>query len=445
MTYDLKTNLFAKIDLAMDEAGLGSMDAGSKISLPRIFVGLSGGADSCALLHSVNEHLGSRYVIRALHADHQLLSISQDWAAHCDRLCQSLQVPLTVESLLIADQGNLEASARHARYEFFARHLSAGDILMLGHHADDQAETLLMRLFQGRGALPMRSWGSLGAGFFLRPFLSLEKSHLTRYLNANDTAWVEDPSNEETGFDRNFLRRNVLPGVQQRWPGFRKGLKRSVDDLFAQQELLEHYIQSVGDEVTLQIIPQAPRLALPWLRIYLSQRGEFRVSDSSLREFLRQMTTADRAMLDLGEASLRVWRDRMYYEPATSIDKPSWSNDPVVLPAQIEWQNSRLKLLASSAGKSEAMGYIGELKVVSRDWLATASGSDFPVLIQSDDLKKRFQAGGIPPWRRGEHPLVLDDHGLVCVPGVWQRSRSGFERHEFSRFCEISLETIGSY
>ncbi len=110
----------------------------------RLVIALSGGADSTALLVAASKHLSHRYPMLALHGDHQLNPDSAAWAEHCRMLCQGLGVPIQVGSLSVADQGNLEAAARQARYEFFLEHLEAGDVLLLGHHLQDQAETFLL-------------------------------------------------------------------------------------------------------------------------------------------------------------------------------------------------------------------------------------------------------------------------------------------------------------
>ncbi len=142
----------------------------------RVFVALSGGADSTALLHSTRALLHGGDELYALHADHQLHAKSGQWRSHCQALCRSLGVPLIAECLSIVAKGNLEAAARQARYEFFARHLGPNDILMLAHHRQDQLESVLLRLFQGRGVMPMRGHGALGSGHFVRPFINIENS-----------------------------------------------------------------------------------------------------------------------------------------------------------------------------------------------------------------------------------------------------------------------------
>ena len=202
--------LFNDIDQALAQAKTVLQSREVEAS-GRLLVGLSGGADSCALLHSLQCHLGQQYRVHALHANHQLHPNAQSWADHCQQLCQKLQVPITLETLSVDAKGNLEAAARRARYDFFARHTESGDVLMLAHHGQDQVESLLMRTFQGRGMLPMRRHGPLGPVFFIRPFLAQHKSRLVDYLRAHHVAWVDDPSNSDTMLDRIFYVPKYYP------------------------------------------------------------------------------------------------------------------------------------------------------------------------------------------------------------------------------------------
>lgn len=397
----------------------------------RILVGLSGGADSCALLHCLKRHLGQQYRIHALHANHQLHPNAQSWADHCQQLCRELEVPFTLQTLSVDTKGNLEAAARRVRYEFFARHMESGDVLMLAHHGQDQVETVLMRIFQGRGMLPMRRHGPLGPGLFIRPFLAQHKSRLVDYLRAHHVAWVDDPSNSDTMLDRNFLRTQVLPQVRQRWPSYAHGVQRSVDDLSAQRALLMHYVGQAGDETPFQQIPQATELAVVWLRGYLAHRGQFGVSDAALHELLRQRQDSDRGYLDLGSACLRIWRDKLYFEPVSESGEKWLSEISATVPMQVLWNKYKLDLAPATAGEVDAVAYVGGLRVTCRDSL-----NALPAGV-ADRLKRRFQFAGIPPWRRGQYPLLWDDIGLFCIPQIWQRADTQLSAVQTCKYCVV--------
>ena len=186
-------------------------------------VALSGGADSTALLVAASRVLGAPNV-RALHANHGLQSTSLEWTKHCQCLCEQLGVELVVGQLELA-KGNVEAVARRARYDFFAGQLKPNETLLLGHHSQDQLETVFMRMIQGRSLRPMRVSGRLGKGVFLRPLLVFTRQQMLDYLNQQKIAWIEDPSNRDETLMRNFLRHRILPLLLSRWPSLAQAVQ----------------------------------------------------------------------------------------------------------------------------------------------------------------------------------------------------------------------------
>ncbi|MEE4281854.1 MAG: tRNA lysidine(34) synthetase TilS, partial [Pseudomonadales bacterium] len=142
----------------------------------QVWVGFSGGLDSTALLLAARQVQQSRLAdlqINAIHVNHNLHAHSSAWAKHCAEVCVALDVPLTQATVHVPTLGNLEANARRVRYVAYAQHLPPAGVLLLGHHQQDQSETILYRLLQGRGMLTIRPQGRLGSGHFLRPLLNL--------------------------------------------------------------------------------------------------------------------------------------------------------------------------------------------------------------------------------------------------------------------------------
>ena len=410
----------------------------------RVFVALSGGADSTALLHSAQALLHGGDELYALHADHQLHAKSDQWRSHCQALCRSLGVPLIAECLSIAAEDNIEAAARRARYEFFAQHLGPNDILMLAHHRQDQLESVLLRLFQGRGVMPMRGHGALGSGHFVRPFINIEKQLLTQYLVSNDVGWIEDPSNRDLAFDRNYLRHRVTGKILARWPKVRSAVQRVSESALTQQQLLAHLVSKTGDTVPWSELPAVRDLALAWLRTYLGLRGHHDVSDASMGEFLRQQTQGAKAQLELGSDRLYAWRDTLYFEQV-SLNSPTVRDDLTVsVPSSVDWGRYQLAFAECSENAANAIAYAGELTLTCRDTL-----QDDPSVAESS-LKKRFQQAQIPPWQRGTYPICLDAAGLVVIPGVWRRSASALSSTEAMRsstkakYCTIICQPVAA-
>ena len=182
-------------------------------------VAFSGGLDSTVLLHLLVQ-LRLRGLVggelRAIHIHHGLQTAADHWLSHCSRLCQQWQVPLVVSCVVVTRQQgeSLEMAARRARYDAFATTLDRAELLLQAHHADDQAETVLMRLLRGsgvRGLGAIPAVRQLGAGRIVRPLLSCSRMQLRQYATANGLGWIDDPSNEDQQHDRNFLRAAILP------------------------------------------------------------------------------------------------------------------------------------------------------------------------------------------------------------------------------------------
>ncbi len=201
----------------LQEAVASGPDGASPAAL---LVGYSGGLDSTVLLHALAmAHPGK---VRAIHVHHGLHPEADGWAIHCERTCDALGVPLVVARVDVADiAAGPEAAARAARHTAFHAHLHEGEWLALGHHRDDQAETFLLRALRGSGPdglAAMRPWRRFGAGTLWRPLLGIGRDALLAYARAHGLAWIDDPSNDDDAFDRNFLRNGVMPLLRKRWP-----------------------------------------------------------------------------------------------------------------------------------------------------------------------------------------------------------------------------------
>jgi tRNA(Ile)-lysidine synthase len=219
------------------------------LNAPAWYIAFSGGLDSTVLLHLLANHACNHQAppLRALHIHHGLQSAADAWPAHCQSICNQLGIELQVIHVQVTPGASLEQAARDARYAAFSRILGPGDILFTGQHRDDQAETLLLRLLRGaglRGLTAMPSQRPLGQGTLVRPLLDVSRQRLQDYAQAHSLNWVEDPSNSDTAFARNYLRGEVLPLLQQRWPQSSQNLARSAEHLGEALGLLDELAQS---------------------------------------------------------------------------------------------------------------------------------------------------------------------------------------------------------
>ena len=223
------------------------------------WIGFSGGLDSTVLLHALAQ-LDLPVQLRALYINHQLSPNADFWQSQCADFCARHAIPFQAENVRVENTGRgIEDAARAARYSVFEKNLARGDVLFTAHHANDQAETLLLRLMRGtgpRGLAAMAMQRSLGDGVLVRPLLNFSRADLEAYARANQLRWVDDESNLDDDYDRNFLRNQVMPLLHNRWPEFKRKWQQTAD-LCAQQETI---IEEVARDDLNRAAPLAARV-----------------------------------------------------------------------------------------------------------------------------------------------------------------------------------------
>lgn len=402
----------------------------------RLILGLSGGRDSVALLdilYRLAPRLG--FSLAALHVNHQLSRNACHWEGFCRELAADRGVPLVVERVAVdpKDPRGLEAAARDARYAAFAR--CKGDFLVLAHHQDDQAETLLLQLLRGAGpqglaAMPaLRQLADPGrhAPGLLRPLLQVPRAQIEAYAASRRLSWVDDESNDDIARDRNYLRREVLPVVARRFPGYRQTLARAASHLAEASSLLaEVALQDAGGalrqgRLQLATLKQlAPSRRKNLLRWYLGYSGITAPSTATLEELLRQLTDAraDRNLVfRFGDLEARRYRGELWLTP--------------VLPAVdagfcVPWHGeARLGLgygrgtLAFKRGRGRGIK-LAVLQGGAVSVRARSGGERFRPSCERPrrSLKNLLQEQGVPPWQRFCLPLMFCGDALVWVPGI---------------------------
>ncbi|MCZ6890588.1 MAG: tRNA lysidine(34) synthetase TilS, partial [Gammaproteobacteria bacterium] len=183
----------------------------------KLWVAFSGGLDSTVLLDAAWRAYGEG--VRAIHVNHQLQHEAARWETHCRAFADARGITLTVRRVTVG-RGNLEAEARRARYDVWRELLPRGQVLLVAHHGNDQAETVLWKLFTGRHPSGMPKLRKLGSGWLLRPFLALHREAICAYARHRGLQWVEDPMNDDESYARIYIRKRVLPAVVARYPGF---------------------------------------------------------------------------------------------------------------------------------------------------------------------------------------------------------------------------------
>jgi tRNA(Ile)-lysidine synthase len=397
-------------------------------------VAFSGGLDSTVLLHALARALVDRpnYRMRAAHVDHQLQPDSGSWSERCGRVAQSLQiefVPLVV-SVSADPELSPEAAAREARYAALRQILKPNEVLLTAHHADDQLETMLLALMRGaglRGLSGVPSVQIFGGGWLARPLLEFSRAELEEWARAEQLQWLEDPSNANTGFDRNFLRHRVLPALRERWPAAAHSATRSTAHLREAGRLLDVLAAAdlesiaIGSCVSMaQLAGLAPARRRNVLRHWIRQHGMRVPSTRKLATIERDLLIAREDRLPCVEwddvevrrhrGLLYCMRQRPAFEPA---DPLPWNVSQVLeLPAQL----GRLRAQRDALGGLAATRVRGALQVHFRrggEELQPAGAA------HHRKLKKLLQDAGVLPWWRDRVPLIYAGEQLVAVGDLW--------------------------
>ncbi|MGY4490239.1 tRNA lysidine(34) synthetase TilS [Pseudomonas sp. TE3610] len=395
---------------------------------PRWHVALSGGLDSTVLLHqlAILARTQSLPPLHATHVHHGLQAAADAWPQHCQRLCDALGVPLTVVRVQVAPGASLEAAARDARYAAFEQALGAGEVLLTGQHRDDQAETLLFRLLRGtgvRGLTGMAAQRPLGQGMLLRPLLQTGRDALETYAKANGLEWVEDPSNADTRFSRNYLRNDVLPVIARRWPRFAQTFARTASHLAEAQALLTEVAEQ--DLLSAQSASPFPWLNLPSLELapllLLSdgrQRNALQHWLSSLTQLpdtqhwagwytLRDATPSATPVWALADGQLLRSGPRLWWLP------DDWSTPSEGV---MEWPQPCEALSLPGNGQVQLCGLTPQGRVQIR---YRQGGEVLKVEGRGHrDLKRLLNESGLPAFVRGRLPLLFVDGQLQAVANL---------------------------
>ena len=413
-------------------------------------VALSGGLDSSLLLHEVAQRVPADR-LRAIHVNHGLSPNADQWQAHCEAACTHLGIELVVCPVQVTPDGQgLEAAAREVRYQAFERSLRVGETLLMAHHADDQMETLLLRLARGSGLTGLRGMAErrpLGKGQLWRPLLSFPRAALEARARALNLHWIEDDSNGDERFDRNYLRHTVVPTLRRRWPDVALAWARSAhwcaegDDLlrdYARQDIRRlllnggewgrHQALSISE---LGRLP-APRRRLV-VRTWLADAGLSSLPRARLAELDRQLgavagtdgepfdATTD-CRVDWRGGSLRRYRDGLYLLPA-GVDALGWPSRAGTLPCDLTHDRSVVDLPGGDQLVFERLAHgrrlVAGLAPLHVRYRQGGERCRPAGRGHSQTLKRLLQEYAVPPWWRQRIPLIYSDDELVAVGDVW--------------------------
>jgi tRNA(Ile)-lysidine synthase len=395
----------------------------------RLVAGLSGGVDSVVLLDVLQRVARTlRFRVSALHVNHQLSAHAARWSAFCRDLCRRRGISYESVRVKVRRGDSLEAAARDARYAVFARQRC--DFVVLAHHRDDQVETLLLQLLRGAGVKGLAAMPLLrdeGGGRILRPLLDVTREEILDYARERKLEWIEDESNQDIYFHRNFIRHEVLPLIARRFPACRATLARAAGHLAEAAQLLDelaaadaagHLEGGILSMAAFRHLP--PARARNLLRYLLAFHGVPMPNTERLDEALRQALSAKRdarVRIELDGFDLRRFENRLHVV-AGMKDLPAgyarrWRGEKEVALADLGGVLSMNRARGAGISLARLRG-----RAVT---IGVRSGGE---RLQPDcrrprrSLKNLLQEARIPPWQRGRLPLLRCGDDLVWVAGI---------------------------
>jgi len=398
-----------------------------------LIIAYSGGVDSHVLLHVCSQLAESRPLlnIESVYIDHGLHRDSDQWRLHCESISKQLSIcfkSIKVDARDVHRDGP-EQAARKARYGAFEKIVNQDTVLFTAQHQDDQSETLMLQLLRGCGVDGLAAMPKINAfskGHLVRPFLELDKESIRAYADYYKLSWIEDPSNIELDYNRNYLRHNVIPIIKERWPAFAKTTARTAGHCAEASEVLDkHFAQYIDtheprilDIGSLVSKDEASQRAI--YRYWLKCNDVTMPSSKVLHEFINSVVQAtdDKVpILRLNRAEVRRHQQCLYLLNTLQAipDKEiiNWKGDKCDLP------HSLGDLLLTSTGSEGISKDIWAASVITVKFRQGGEKLKIDGREGTKRVKKLLNEHAIPVWVRQRIPLIYINDQLAAVAGYW--------------------------
>lgn len=401
-------------------------------------VGFSGGLDSTVLLHLLHRFNNENPQIRfsCVHVNHGLSQNASNWVHHCQRVCHQLDVSLDVFNVNISPQSgcSLEEQARDARYQIIQDNSEANTVLFLGHHLNDQAETVLQRLSRGAGPTGlsgMKALIKIEQQYRFRPLLNISKLELQEYADRYELTWIEDESNGDSQFDRNFIRHEVFPMLEQRWAKIQNNIVKTAELCAEQQSLIDdiarkYLAESLAKDGQLNL-DYLKKHSQDWqsqiIRMWLSEYQLKMPSTQVLRQIVRQAFTAkvdatptichDGFLISRFANQLHIYKQ---VDDLSNLKMSFNIGEKITFPAELG--NGEL----IKATECEGGFYVPESEHVSLSFGGYSRRFRPFDKNVSKPIKQWFKEWGVPPWIRRVIPIFTIGEQVVQVGKVPQKA-----------------------
>ncbi|WP_371192618.1 tRNA lysidine(34) synthetase TilS [Glaciecola sp. SC05] len=397
-------------------------------------VAFSGGLDSTVLLHLCQrlKVQDSALIVNAVHVNHGISANALSWERHCQDMCDMWHIPIIIKriSLPTKRRTSLEQQARVARYAAIEQAVNPTHLTLLAQHQDDQAETYLLQLARGAGseglsAMPTQFTSNSGH-VFLRPLLKVGRSQLYEYAKRWQLVWIEDESNQDERFYRNFVRRKIMPALHEKWPAIASTISRSAEHQAQSVAVVDEYMTFLSHDI---VDKDGQLLIAPWLN--LSQESQkamlrfwlkTRVNDMPSTAVLAQISDLHRAKDDAqpqvkwGDNIVSRYAGKLYVRTKSlckphpafeiSLNNEVYSDD--VLPYTIQRCQQHAPVSTHGCFELQSAFLRVEFGGFARVCKLTAKRP-------SKSIKKWLQEWQIPPWERANIPILLAGEQVLAV------------------------------
>ncbi len=400
----------------------------------KVVLAFSGGVDSRLLLELLSRYQQAHDIsCHAVYVHHGLSANADNWADKCQMWAEQASISCSIEHVnLDIDSGeSIELLAREARYRALEKYIESGDLLLTGQHADDQVETFLLALKRGsgpKGLSCMAQTMPFSQGTLVRPLLTTRKEQIEKIAKSLNLEWVEDESNQDTRYDRNFLRHQIVPELAQRWPSIHQAVQRS-SSLCAQQEMLldellnDVFYRSLQADYSLAVeaLTSHSELARARLiRMWLAKQKVQMPTQVQLGLIWSEVALAQQdanPKLKLKQGEVRRFQNRLYWVAETP-DLSDWQsriniNSPLALPAHL----GELTLSTTSLDASIALPPQPELLAITFN--PEGLSAHPTTRNHSRKLKKLFQEYQVPSWLRRQTPILMYQGQVVAVADLF--------------------------
>lgn len=405
------------------------------VNAKNFYVAYSGGIDSHVLLHLCAKTNLCIDKLTAVHVNHGLQALSDTWVRHCAETARKLQVNFVskqVNAQVVAGQSP-EETARIARYRALVNLLDTGDLLLVAHHREDNYETVLLQMLRGAGlaglsAMPEQT--KLGRGILLRPLLNNAKHSIEDYARKHKLHWIEDASNQQNKFDRNYIRNKITPLLKARWPSADKTIHRVSQHCVAATKFIAQTIEadfltlycSEYKSISIAKLLQHNRYLQQLMLRRWFQKLKLRIpSMQNIQLILDEVVLAkanSSPQLHCGKAIVRRYRDSLYCQ---------YQHNAIDYAKQHIWPAGQTEIHLPENGKivifvRNGCGIDASLWQRLEVCIRYRQGGErirLPKRNGSHSLKNLFQEAGVPPWQRPNIPLIFMDNCLIAIPNKW--------------------------